>query len=154
MPDSQPDTLLPPGQPQGPTTALDPTTPPAVPAQSGLQTGTLEDSGQSNDFGGTVETGDDPQPDTTGDSASQPNDAPPASPGFLQKGGALSRAVAPIEAVSHAVETLDDDVRAGASEAIYQTGDFLVNSHPTATPFSRPIATPPVHGIWAYPCSA
>jgi hypothetical protein len=29
-----------------------------------------------------------------------------------------------------------------------------VNSHPTATPFSRPIATPPVHGIWAYPCSA
>jgi hypothetical protein len=29
-----------------------------------------------------------------------------------------------------------------------------VNSRPTATPFSRPIATPLVHGIWAYPCSA
>jgi plasmid stabilization system protein ParE len=29
-----------------------------------------------------------------------------------------------------------------------------VNSHPTATPFSRPIATPLAHGIWAYPCSA
>jgi transposase-like protein len=32
--------------------------------------------------------------------------------------------------------------------------DLTVNSHPTATPFSRPIATPLVHGIWAYPCSA
>ncbi len=29
-----------------------------------------------------------------------------------------------------------------------------VNSRPTATPFSRPILTPLVHGIWAYPCSA
>ncbi len=26
-----------------------------------------------------------------------------------------------------------------------------VNSHPTATPFSRPIATPLAHRIWAYP---
>jgi hypothetical protein len=30
----------------------------------------------------------------------------------------------------------------------------IVNSRPTATPFSRPILTPLVHGIWAYPCSA
>jgi fatty acid desaturase len=33
-------------------------------------------------------------------------------------------------------------------------GRLTVNSRPTATPFSRPILTPLVHGIWAYPCSA